>query len=157
MMYQEWPLKSKLDPEIYGTAESLITTELVEKEIRGCMTVDEVTYVYSYIQIPFSVSRYHILFFAKGTISLNWNAGVKKKEALYFGLSWSAHALCKQSERGWRNYTVWFSNTILPHREWYTEAYCHRTHSTTYWWQAPMEGSVYPNLGCNWLLAVEAC
>ncbi|XP_061998342.1 linoleate 13S-lipoxygenase 2-1, chloroplastic-like isoform X3 [Rosa rugosa] len=37
----EWPLKSKLDPEIYGPAESLITTELVEKEIRGFMTVNE--------------------------------------------------------------------------------------------------------------------
>ncbi|CAB4298450.1 unnamed protein product [Prunus armeniaca] len=32
----EWPLKSKLDPEIYGPPESLITTELVEKEIKGC-------------------------------------------------------------------------------------------------------------------------
>ncbi|XP_024185585.1 linoleate 13S-lipoxygenase 2-1, chloroplastic isoform X2 [Rosa chinensis] len=37
----EWPLKSKLDPEIYGPAKSLITTELVEKEIRGFMTVNE--------------------------------------------------------------------------------------------------------------------
>ncbi|XP_021822570.1 linoleate 13S-lipoxygenase 2-1, chloroplastic-like [Prunus avium] len=37
----EWPLKSKLDPEIYGPPESLITTELVEKEIKGCMTVNE--------------------------------------------------------------------------------------------------------------------
>ncbi|KAL6288424.1 hypothetical protein ACE6H2_005934 [Prunus campanulata] len=37
----EWPLKSKLDPEIYGPPESLITTELVEKEIGGCMTVNE--------------------------------------------------------------------------------------------------------------------
>ncbi|PRQ25565.1 putative linoleate 13S-lipoxygenase [Rosa chinensis] len=37
----EWPLKSKLDPEIYGPAESLITTKLVEKEIRGFMTVNE--------------------------------------------------------------------------------------------------------------------
>ncbi|XP_061998340.1 linoleate 13S-lipoxygenase 2-1, chloroplastic-like isoform X1 [Rosa rugosa] len=37
----EWPLKSKLDPEIYGPAESLITTELVENEIRGFMTVNE--------------------------------------------------------------------------------------------------------------------
>lgn len=37
----EWPLKSKLNPEIYGPPESLITTELVEKEIKGCMTVNE--------------------------------------------------------------------------------------------------------------------
>uniref|UniRef100_A0A7N0VBI2 Lipoxygenase n=1 Tax=Kalanchoe fedtschenkoi TaxID=63787 RepID=A0A7N0VBI2_KALFE len=37
----EWPLKSNLDPEIYGSAESSITTELVEKEIKGLMTVEE--------------------------------------------------------------------------------------------------------------------
>ncbi|CAN6703071.1 unnamed protein product [Malus baccata var. baccata] len=37
----EWPLKSKLDPEIYGPPESLITTEVVEKQIKGCMTVNE--------------------------------------------------------------------------------------------------------------------
>ncbi|KAB1224785.1 Linoleate 13S-lipoxygenase 2-1, chloroplastic [Morella rubra] len=37
----EWPLKSKLDPEIYGSPESLITTELVEREIRGITTVEE--------------------------------------------------------------------------------------------------------------------
>lgn len=39
---QEWPLKSKLDPKIYGPLESKITTELIEREIRGFMTVDEV-------------------------------------------------------------------------------------------------------------------
>lgn len=39
---QEWPIKSKLDPSIYGPAESAITTELVEREIKGVMTVDEV-------------------------------------------------------------------------------------------------------------------
>ncbi|KDP43421.1 hypothetical protein JCGZ_16708 [Jatropha curcas] len=37
----EWPLKSELDPEIYGPAESAITKEIVEKEIRGFMTVEE--------------------------------------------------------------------------------------------------------------------
>ncbi|CAL8113518.1 unnamed protein product [Prunus armeniaca] len=37
----EWPLKSKLAQEIYGPPESLITTELVEKEIKDFMTVDE--------------------------------------------------------------------------------------------------------------------
>ncbi|XP_042480324.1 linoleate 13S-lipoxygenase 2-1, chloroplastic-like [Macadamia integrifolia] len=37
----EWPLKSKLDPETYGPAESAITAELVEREIKGVMTVDE--------------------------------------------------------------------------------------------------------------------
>ncbi|KAK6164226.1 hypothetical protein DH2020_001090 [Rehmannia glutinosa] len=37
----EWPMKSKLDPEVYGPAESAITTELVEQEIGGFMTVNE--------------------------------------------------------------------------------------------------------------------
>ncbi|XP_050376085.1 linoleate 13S-lipoxygenase 2-1, chloroplastic-like [Argentina anserina] len=37
----EWPLRSKLDPKIYGPPESLITTGVVETEIRGCMTVEE--------------------------------------------------------------------------------------------------------------------
>ncbi|GAU30964.1 hypothetical protein TSUD_63750 [Trifolium subterraneum] len=37
----EWPLKSKLDPKIYGPAESAITTKLVEEQIRGFTTVQE--------------------------------------------------------------------------------------------------------------------
>ena len=37
----EWPLKSNLDPEVYGPAESAITTQIVEQEIRGFMTVEE--------------------------------------------------------------------------------------------------------------------
>ncbi|GLT78833.1 hypothetical protein SLA2020_503570 [Shorea laevis] len=37
----EWPLKSKLDPEIYGPAESAITTEMIEREIKGFMSVEE--------------------------------------------------------------------------------------------------------------------
>ncbi|KAG7948007.1 hypothetical protein I3843_14G124100 [Carya illinoinensis] len=37
----EWPLKSKLDPEIYGPPESAITTEIIEEEIGGLMTVDK--------------------------------------------------------------------------------------------------------------------
>ncbi|XP_009354688.2 linoleate 13S-lipoxygenase 2-1, chloroplastic [Pyrus x bretschneideri] len=40
-LVKEWPLKSKLDPEVYGPPESLITTEVVEKEIKGFMTVNE--------------------------------------------------------------------------------------------------------------------
>ncbi|KAG6787645.1 hypothetical protein POTOM_003688 [Populus tomentosa] len=37
-MVTEWPLRSKLDPEIYGPQESAITTEMVEQEIKGFMT-----------------------------------------------------------------------------------------------------------------------
>ncbi|KAL5715805.1 linoleate 13S-lipoxygenase [Ranunculus cassubicifolius] len=37
----EWPMKSKLDPNVYGPAESAITTEIVEREIKGIMTVEE--------------------------------------------------------------------------------------------------------------------
>ncbi|KAH0998013.1 hypothetical protein GBA52_021877 [Prunus armeniaca] len=37
----EWPLKSELDPEIYGPPESAITKEIIEQEIRGFPTVQE--------------------------------------------------------------------------------------------------------------------
>ncbi|KAL5707971.1 linoleate 13S-lipoxygenase [Ranunculus cassubicifolius] len=37
----EWPMMSKLDPDVYGPAESAITDEIVEREIKGIMTVDE--------------------------------------------------------------------------------------------------------------------
>ncbi|KAM6598083.1 hypothetical protein CsatA_008607 [Cannabis sativa] len=37
----EWPLKSKLDPNVYGSAESAITKEIIDKEIKGFMTVEE--------------------------------------------------------------------------------------------------------------------
>ncbi|KAI5600269.1 hypothetical protein BDE02_01G014900 [Populus trichocarpa] len=37
-MVTEWPLRSKLDPEIYGPQESAITAEMVEQEIKGFMT-----------------------------------------------------------------------------------------------------------------------
>ncbi|KAL8255567.1 hypothetical protein R6Q59_030634 [Mikania micrantha] len=37
----EWPLMSKLDPEIYGPPESAITKEIIQKEIGGVMSFDE--------------------------------------------------------------------------------------------------------------------
>lgn len=37
----EWPLKSTLDPAVYGPPESKITREILEREIKGFMTVDE--------------------------------------------------------------------------------------------------------------------
>ncbi|XP_059628850.1 linoleate 13S-lipoxygenase 2-1, chloroplastic-like [Cornus florida] len=37
----EWPLKSKLDPKVYGPPESAITKELVEREIGGICTIEE--------------------------------------------------------------------------------------------------------------------
>ncbi|KAK9157033.1 hypothetical protein Scep_003607 [Stephania cephalantha] len=37
----EWPMKSKLDPTIYGPAESAITKEIVELQIKGMMNVEE--------------------------------------------------------------------------------------------------------------------
>lgn len=41
---QEWPLKSTLDPAVYGPQESKITTELVEQQIKayGYDTITEV-------------------------------------------------------------------------------------------------------------------
>ncbi|KAL1209796.1 Lipoxygenase 2 [Cardamine amara subsp. amara] len=40
-LVQEWPLTSKLDPAVYGDPTSLITWEIVEREIKGNMSVDE--------------------------------------------------------------------------------------------------------------------
>ncbi|GMI92379.1 ARABIODOPSIS THALIANA LIPOXYGENASE 2, lipoxygenase 2 [Hibiscus trionum] len=37
----EWPIKSKLDPEIYGDPVSAITKEQVECQIKGYMTLEE--------------------------------------------------------------------------------------------------------------------
>ncbi|CAO2837233.1 unnamed protein product [Amaranthus hypochondriacus] len=37
----EWPLKSKLDPEVYGPPESLITSDVIARQIDGVMSVDE--------------------------------------------------------------------------------------------------------------------
>ncbi|XP_024985943.1 linoleate 13S-lipoxygenase 2-1, chloroplastic-like [Cynara cardunculus var. scolymus] len=37
----EWPLTSKLDPEVYGPAESAITKEIVEEQIGGLMSFEE--------------------------------------------------------------------------------------------------------------------
>ncbi|KAL4335203.1 hypothetical protein GQ457_07G043520 [Hibiscus cannabinus] len=37
----EWPIKSKLDPEIYGDPVSAISKECVEHQIRGYMTLEE--------------------------------------------------------------------------------------------------------------------
>jgi lipoxygenase len=39
---QEWPLKSELDPDVYGPPESAITSEMIEKEIKGFATIKEV-------------------------------------------------------------------------------------------------------------------
>ena len=47
-------MKSKLDPEIYGSPESLITTELMEREIRSIMTVEEVIACDTHISLQLS-------------------------------------------------------------------------------------------------------
>ncbi|CAN0889121.1 Linoleate 13S-lipoxygenase 2-1, chloroplastic [Linum grandiflorum] len=40
-LIKEWPLKSNLDPAVYGPQESAITNEMIEKGIRGFTTLDE--------------------------------------------------------------------------------------------------------------------
>ncbi|KAK9058562.1 hypothetical protein SSX86_023404 [Deinandra increscens subsp. villosa] len=40
-LVKEWPLKSKLDPEVYGPPESAITKEVVERQIKGYCTLEE--------------------------------------------------------------------------------------------------------------------
>ncbi|XLS86268.1 hypothetical protein HN51_036434, partial [Arachis hypogaea] len=38
---QEWPLRSELDPGKYGPQELAITSEIINKEIRGILTVEK--------------------------------------------------------------------------------------------------------------------
>ncbi|XP_076896587.1 linoleate 13S-lipoxygenase 2-1, chloroplastic-like [Bidens hawaiensis] len=40
-LVKEWPLKSSLDPKVYGPPESAITKEIVESAIRGFCTLEE--------------------------------------------------------------------------------------------------------------------
>ncbi|CAL5437836.1 unnamed protein product [Camellia sinensis] len=40
-LVKEWPLRSKLDPKIYGAPESAITKDLIEQEIKGMITLEE--------------------------------------------------------------------------------------------------------------------
>ncbi|PWA74815.1 lipoxygenase 7 protein [Artemisia annua] len=40
-LVNEWPLKSKLDPELYGPPESAITNEIVEQVIGGFISVEQ--------------------------------------------------------------------------------------------------------------------
>ncbi|KAK7401112.1 hypothetical protein VNO78_12426 [Psophocarpus tetragonolobus] len=40
-LVKEWPLKSKLEPQIYGPPESAITKEIIESQIIGYGTVEE--------------------------------------------------------------------------------------------------------------------
>ncbi|KAE8037060.1 hypothetical protein FH972_009685 [Carpinus fangiana] len=51
----EWPLKSKLELDIYGPPKSAITTEMIEEEIGGLMSVDKKLFMLDYhdILLPF--------------------------------------------------------------------------------------------------------
>ncbi|KAK7401159.1 hypothetical protein VNO78_12478 [Psophocarpus tetragonolobus] len=40
-LVKEWPLRSKLDPQIYGSPESAITKEVIEPQIIGYCTIEE--------------------------------------------------------------------------------------------------------------------
>jgi lipoxygenase len=46
---QEWPINSKLDPQIYGPPESMLTTEIIEAQIGGLIKVHEVSADYKII------------------------------------------------------------------------------------------------------------
>ncbi|WCJ18985.1 lipoxygenase 2 [Euphorbia peplus] len=56
-LVREWPIKSKLDPAIYGPPESLLTKEVIEFEICGIMTVEE-----AFEQKRLFILDYHDLF-----------------------------------------------------------------------------------------------
>ncbi|KAF7815466.1 linoleate 13S-lipoxygenase 2-1, chloroplastic-like [Senna tora] len=40
-LVKEWPLRSKLDPQIYGSPDAAITREVIEQQINGYNTVEE--------------------------------------------------------------------------------------------------------------------
>ena len=77
---QEWPLKSGLDPDVYGPPESAITTELVEREIKGFMTVDEVRTFPLSLSLSFNLPRIKLSKFG------NMNAGIRTEEAIHHRL-----------------------------------------------------------------------
>ncbi|KAK1376395.1 hypothetical protein POM88_032588 [Heracleum sosnowskyi] len=45
-LVKEWPLKSKLDPAIYGPPESAITTDVVEMVMLGRITVEQIIVIF---------------------------------------------------------------------------------------------------------------
>ena len=99
---QEWPLKSTLDPDVYGPPESAITTELVEREIRAFMTIDEVPTFLLFlprIKLPKFGNMY---------------AGIRTKEAIHNRLPRLVITICEQSEADRRDNTVWFQGTFFP-------------------------------------------
>lgn len=77
---QEWPLTSKLDPKIYGPAESAITKEIVEKEIGGFMTVEEVNII-----TILHKKKMKWNFFTQSS-KLGAFIGFREEEAIYIGL-----------------------------------------------------------------------
>ncbi|CAK7339260.1 unnamed protein product [Dovyalis caffra] len=53
-LMQEWPLRSKLDPNIYGPQESAITASIIEEEIIGFETVEKLFILdYHDLLLPF--------------------------------------------------------------------------------------------------------
>ena len=78
---QEWPLKSALDPDVYGPPESAITKELVERGIKGFMTVDEVrTFPLSFFLPSINLPRIKLSKFG------NMNAGIRTEETIHHRL-----------------------------------------------------------------------
>lgn len=51
---------SKLDHKVYGPPESKITEELIEREIKGVMTVQEVKFITTYTNIRTSIVYFHV-------------------------------------------------------------------------------------------------
>lgn len=74
---QEFPIVSKLDPNVYGPPKSAITKELIEREIKGVVTFEEVNFIYIYIHK--NIYGYILLWYIYFYICAWRNAIVREK------------------------------------------------------------------------------
>lgn len=137
---QQLPLKSTLDPEIYGPPESAITTELIEQEIGGLMTVNDV-YVPNLWE-KFIISIYLIKLWIE-TLKIFYYAGYKTKKVVYHRLPWCVITVCGETETDRRLHAVRISRTLLLEPRWHIETTSHRANSASIGRQATMETSVH--------------
>lgn len=99
---QEWPLKSELDPNVYGPSESAITKEVVEQEIKGFMTLEEVRMQLSYM---------HIIYFFLSSF-MNW---ISEEFRNVFSklISWE-HELIQQALEQKKLFIIDYHDLLLP-------------------------------------------
>ena len=76
MSLQEFPIRSKLDPTIYGSPESAITKELLEQELGGINLEKVCSMLYLFILQKLTISTFNQLLFTL--------TGYGGKETIYY-------------------------------------------------------------------------